>query len=407
MIAVVIMLAVLKLTTMRRGGPTDIPAPPAPPIPEAPADEPKPEVNGPTVPKAELPADDRELPYPHDVEAVARYHGTSGRRNIRDAEVVWQERADVYIEFLDAETFEQGIYRAYMKSELLVVVGDMDQPVPGHPDIIRLLVRTRRVSKLIEQVNEARAGGDTARLVEAMDSVVKRFMAERREVEQNLERMIETEPESFTRAATEEQRYRVIDLGAGYGLTGLDVAEGVIPMSLHGTQYGIVTNCFLLGLTEDHRAVSTLLEVLSYNDKPFIKKFAEACGDKAGLVREWSLLANRVVIADALDRILLAASGGDGPTGEAGDLARQYEQWRGDQKLGSRKVVRVYAYDSPRTPYHLPGRIMGAGNVAAYFEVELPLALWQDAPRQYRLNEEAITKIIEFGERFQAALGGK
>jgi hypothetical protein len=401
------MLAIVKVATMRRAGPVEIPAPAAAPIAKAPAGEAKPEVDAPPVSEAELPADDRELPYPQDVEAVARYHGTSGRKDIGDAEFFWQKGADMYIEFLDGETFEQGIYRAYMKSELLVVAGDMDQIVPGHPDIVRLLVRTRRVSKLIDQVNEARGRGDTGRLVEAMDTVVKRLMAERREVEQTLEQMMETEPESFTSAATEEQRYRVIDLSAGYALTGFDVAEGVIPMSLHGTQYGIVTNCFLLGLTEDQRAVSTLLEVLSYNDEPFIKKFAEACGDETGLVREWSLLANRVVIADALDRILVAASGGEGPAGEAGTLTRQYQQWRLGQDLGSRKGVQVYAYDSPRTPYHLPGSIMGAGKAAAYFEVELPLALWQDAPRQYRLNEEAITKIIEFGERFQAALGAK
>ena len=415
-VAIAILLGVLKTATVQEDSDWNATAPVSAPLAEIPAGGDRPEAAVPAPAQVEAATDNLELPIPEDVQAIARYFGTSGRKNIGDAAVLWQKRGDKYIDFLRNETFEQGIRRAYMISELLAVTKSMDQMCPQHPDIVRLLARTRRMSKLIWEVNEARQHGDTGRLVESINSAINRFVKERRALERTIEDLIETEPDSFTGKASREQMLRVSRLARGFGLIGLDVPEGVIPMSLQGTQFGIVTSCFLLGLAEDGQGVPTLLDVLSYNDKRFIEKLADVWGLGNELVASELALANRLVIADALDRILVVYSRGETGTAQARALANQYEQWRRGQQLAPREVMKVFTYDSPTTPYHLPGMILGVKKGAKTFPLKLPVVLWQEQGSKpnvadrlndigYRVNEEVVTGIIDWARRFDKVLG--
>jgi hypothetical protein len=95
---------------------------------------------------------------------------------------------------------------------------------------------------------------------------------------------------------------------------------------------------------------------------------------------------------------------------DALSVARQYKIWRDSQDLPDREVVQAFTFDSPTTPYHLPGMTSGVKEDVETYELDLPLPLWQEylneAPN-YRLNEETIGTIIEWGERFNAALKGQ
>lgn len=360
--------------------------------------------------KVEASNDDIELPIPEDVEALVRYYGDEGRKNIRDAEVLWQKRTDKYINFLDKETFEQGLHRTYICSELIFVLGSSPNFSPANHDIIRIFARTRRFSKLISEVRHAKKDNDIERVFESIKATVERFIKERREVEEWFEHVLKEEPEIFSSDASEEQRSRVSERAYGVGATGLGVPDGMISMSLHGTQLSIVSNCFLLGLTEDPRAMAPLLDVISYDSEPLIKKLIDVWVEKG---KPWSKsredgvrhsfnLANHVVVADALDRIFVACSKNETISAETLALAQEYVKWRQNQGFAAkeREVVSVYAYDEPRTPYDLPGSIMGVSKDAKTETLELPL---QFGEIRYTLkaNEmEDIKQIIEWAKRF-------
>ncbi|HUT31783.1 MAG TPA: hypothetical protein VMX13_18490 [Sedimentisphaerales bacterium] len=86
--------------------------------------------------------------------------------------------------------------------------------------------------------------------------------------------------------------------------------------------------------------------------------------------------------------------------------ARQYKMRRDSQELPDREVVQAFTFDSPTTPYHLPGAITSVKEDAETYELDLPLPLWEGDPKtvpHYRLNEETIERIIDWAERFQAA----
>jgi len=68
-----------------------------------------------------LVSDNLELPYPENVKAVADFYGKPGLKRLSDAEVVWQNRDDEYINFLRNESFETGTYLTYMTCELTQV----------------------------------------------------------------------------------------------------------------------------------------------------------------------------------------------------------------------------------------------------------------------------------------------
>jgi hypothetical protein len=362
--------------------------------------------NTPEVSEVEATIDNLELPIPEDVEALARYYGTDGRRNIRDTEVFWQKGADLYIDFLKNETFEQSAYRIYIKSEFQWVTREFDPHRPSHPDIIRYLARTRRFNKLLFHVIEARQQGNIDALVETMDRNISRFMQERSAVEQEIISMIETEPQAFSDNATRDQGHRVSKLIPGVGSTGFETVA--IPMSLQGAQFGAVANTFLLGLTAHPGAVKPIMDILGYKDRPIIEKLTEVFGRPEEYMNARLAFANRAVLADALDRILVACCENDHINQNALNLSRQYKQWRDSQNLPDREIQKTFTFDSPQTPYHLPGMITGSRQEPETFEFELPLVLWErldfNQPVTYRLKEDTIQEIIDWAERFNAAL---
>ena len=87
-------------------------------------------------------------------------------------------------------------------------------------------------------------------------------------------------------------------------------------------------------------------------------------------------------------------------------MATQYKIWRDSQGLPDREVIQAYTFNSPTTPYHLPGMMTGVKEDAETYELDLPLPLWQEdysTVSDYRLNEDTIASIIDWGERFHAA----
>ena len=411
-IAILIMLAIVKVSTVTQDIESGVPAPTPQQSMEVTAISGKPEVNSPVAPEVQLTIDDLELPIPEDVKALARYYGTSGRKNIRDAEVFWQKGADQYIDFLRNETFEQGCYRTYIKSEFQSVAKSYEPHSPAHPDIIRYLARTRRFSKLLSQVNKAKHQGNIVDLVQTISQTVSRLIQQRRDVENNIINMMETEPDAFTARATKDQQSHLAHLIPGVGSTGFVSAENALPMSLQGAQSAVVANTLLLGLSAHPSAVRPIMDILDYDDRPTInalcacERFSDQPGEKE-VMNANLVFANRAVAADALDRILVACADNKTLSQEALSAARQYKMWRDTQDLPEREVIQAFTFDSPTTPYHLPGMITGVKKNANTFEFELPLMLWErmdwNTPVDYRLNEDTIGRIIDWAERFHAA----
>ncbi|HUT28516.1 MAG TPA: hypothetical protein VMX13_01900 [Sedimentisphaerales bacterium] len=408
-----IVLALFRVATVHQEGESKLPAPTLAPLADVPESQAKLEVNAPARTRIDIATDHLELPYPQDVEALARYHGTKGRKNIRDAQAFWQKGADNYIDFLRDETFEQSSYHTHIPSEFWWVATGSNSPRAPHPDVIRSLVRTRRFSKVIAQVIEARQQGNVVDLVETISRNVSRLIQERRAVEQTLMRMMESEPEVFSKRRTRQDETRIATLTSGEGSTGFEDVD--IPMSLHGAQLGIAANTFLLGLTGLPDAVRPIMDILAYQDRPMIDAlcacecFTDQPNEKEAMAAA-HVFANRAVVADALDRILVACADNQALNEDALSVARQYKTWRDSQDLPDREVIQAFTFDSPTTPYHLPGMISGGKEDAQAYELELPLPLWQEylneAPN-YRLNEETIGTIIEWGERFNATLKGQ
>lgn len=359
---------------------------------------------------------DLELPIPEDVEAIARHNGNDGPPRIGDFAVLWQKKQDKYIDFLRTETFEQGLYRTYMCSELVFVIGNFPNSSPSFPEHITLLARTRRFAKLLSYVKEAKEKGDVESVIAAMDATVKRFIEERRRTTEKIERLMEEEPEVFRPGAPESLRIKSIDLLQGFGLTGLDVPEGVIPMSLTGTQLGVVANTFLLGMTEHPSAMKPLLDIVAYDDGPLFAKLAKAWGyETSGVkydffIRNDFTFENRVVMADALDRIMMAYSQNQTANDSSLAVAQQYAQWRQRQNFSQRETVKVFSHDSPQTPHHLPGYVLGVAKDESgktkTTTLELPLKLVL-SDTDLVPDEKVIGPIIEFAKRFQAALDDK
>jgi hypothetical protein len=397
-------LALLKLATHHQSPHSNLPLAKLTTLPEAPPSECKREFNRPESRRVQVPTDNLELPIPDDVQAMARYYGADGPPNIRDVAVIWQKRQDRYINFLDTEDFQQGLYRSYMGSELGFVLGNRGNDYPTNPHIIRIFARTRRFSKLVSQLMLAKDQGHVEDMVASIDATVKQFIKERQATEQQIYRLIKERPEIFVPGASESVRRPLIDLCHGFCLTGLDVPEGIIPMSLEGTQLGVVNCTFLLGLAEHPRAIQPLLDILSYDDEPLIRKFAEIFDEEIRYLRWDYSFANPPVIADAIDRILVASAENDTLSPGALALANEYKQWRQASALAEREVVQIYAYDAPRTPYHLPGKVIGVGSNGQTFPLELPINLGTSDVDLYEFDEHTIGAIIDWAKRFDAAL---
>jgi hypothetical protein len=355
--------------------------------------------------------DKLELPVPQDTASLARYYGTQGRRNFSDVQVVWQKQTDKYIDFLKEETFSQGAYRTYMKSELIQVMGETFTSSPYDTEIISLICRTRRLSKLIDYIDNAKKTGTLNSAINDLSTATNRFMKEVSEVEDKLGKLAEEEPEIFQPSAPEEQRSRFIDLSRGYALSGLDVDEKGIPMSLDGAAHGLAANSFLLGLTEDPLAVAPLLKIASYDNVEFQKKI-KAVMDNDNFKQEIVLpnsLANFIVVGDALDRILVSCANRqkDNLSLSAKAVAGQYVKWRTEQNFPERKVFEVYPWDAPQNPYHFSSSITGRVTKVETMKVLLPLHLAKRVPHtpfDEQGTNPVIETILDWAKRFQAAL---
>jgi hypothetical protein len=331
--------------------------------------------------------------------------------SLETVEKRWQNRTDEYIDFLKDESFETGTYLTYMKCELTQVRifgGGWAGPYSVHDgDIVELLCRTRRFSKLISCLENARSSGNLIMGIRTLKATVDRFIKEVGQVEDNLEQLAEQEPEIFRNDAPENQRCRFINLFRGYSLSGLPIPEGYIPMSIEGASLGLAANSFLLGLTHDPRSVAPLLKIVNYQNTEFQKKFSAVLTDPMDIVKPNSI-ANYVVVADGLDRILVscAATEDENVSLTAKAVAIEYMEFRTKQNWPARKEVEMYPYDAPQTPYGLRGSLTGKVTPVKLTCVSLPLSLARKihpGPLYERGITAQIAPILEYAERFQKA----
>ena len=376
------------------------------------APSPQPAIS-PDQPEPRFLGDNLELPYPEDVRAVADFYGKDGPKRLSDAEVVWQKGDDEYINFLSKESFETGTYLTYMTCELTQVVALSGPWTYSVHDavIIELLCKTRRFCKLMGHVEKARNSAKMEPVIKVLAANVDRFVKEAMEVEDKLEKLAEQEPEIFRNDAPENQRMRFIDLFSGYGLSGLPIPEGVIPMSIEGASLGLAANSFLLGLTCDPACVGALLRIADYENIEFQKKFNSVLTDPYPMV-EKNCLANYVVIADALDRILVSCAGAEhkdvSPAARA--VAEEYVQFRAKQNLPAREEMLVYPYDAPQTPYSVRGSVTGRITRVEMTPVSLPLPLARKIPETHAYEggiTAQVAPILDFAQRFQKAQKAK
>jgi hypothetical protein len=271
-------------------------------------------------------------------EAAARAAGQP--KSVEDTRPAQQAEEDPYVESLRNESFDQGLRRVHMTPALDGEIrGLLIILPPNNPCIVEeTLSKSRRFSKLLAHVRDSKPSGDVKQVVDVLHENAQWYLAARAEVEEKILKMMADQPELFRAGVelSERQQGQLTDLFHGFGTT-----ERV---GLDGAGQGLAAISFLLGETEDISAVGPLLEIADRDDGPFFEEI-----DKPGTRRMYPCpTANREVIADALDRILVAEAGraaADSPTGK---IASEYLQWRQEVGLPERKTVSVYPYDRPR-----------------------------------------------------------
>lgn len=341
-----------------------------------------------------------DIELPEETQALARWFGP-GPKNLEDAQVAWQIREDKYVQFLKDESFVKSLQRAYILSELLHVRGTFDVLAADNPAIAATLSKSRRFSKLLAYVNRSKSSGGVGRAVDLLHENARWYLTARANVEKKILKLMADEPELFRAGVklSERQRHRLVDVFHGFGTVARTVPE--LPMSMKGTSLGVVTISLLLGQTEDVRAVRPLLEIASRDDATFLRRL-----NKPGNRRTNGYpTANRDVIADALDRILVAEAGRAAESSSSGKVAKDYLQWRKNAKLPERKTVRVYAYDERVTPHGLVGAFRRPGPGAKTVELALPMMEKNRQVRELPSKEMAkkIDTILEWAKRLQAA----
>ena len=365
--------------------------------------------------------DNLELPIPDDVKAISRYYGSDGIPYIEDVAVLWQKQQDSYIDFLSKETSEEGLKRTSLIYELVMARGgDFPNTLPSYPDHIRLLARTRRFARLFWYLKQQKENGNIKEVITTIDKVVKYFTEARQKTTEQILRMMEEQSQHFDSNSLKEIKTKTKNLLDGFGVMSLEIPDGVIPMSLDGTKTGVVANTFLLGLTEQPSAIRTLLDIVDFDDEPLITKLIDidirnsvsrginikdATLAAEYLVREFHTYENRVVMADAIDRIIMSCYLNKTVNDKAFAIAEEYSQWRQKQNFPQRKTVDVISYDSPQTPYHFPGSVLGVNNkeIGSTAKLELPI-LFVVSDVDFIPNEKVIGPIIDFARQFQLAL---
>ena len=348
-------------------------------------------------PEAEL-----DLPLPPEAETLIRWHSEPERRNIKDAEVLWQKRSDNYVEYIKKESFAQSAFRTYIVNELPFVMGNYPNCLPSNPDTIRIHARTRRYCKLIYEIEQAKATGELSSIVQTLSETVDRFTAERKQVEEKVLALMEEKPELF-RPSDDNYELRFLMDGFGLmgpGLSGFNIPdpEETIPRSIKGTQLGVLANTFLLGLTQDPHGIAPLLRVAAYDSEPFLDKLEEALGMRPPLDYR---LANRWAIADAADRILMSDAAQAGSS-SAASVAQNYAEWRSEQSWPARETVEIYPYDAPQRPYSLPGMMTGQRQKVQTRPLALPLKVSEGG--RPGLTEADVDNVLQWAHRYHEAL---
>jgi hypothetical protein len=348
-------------------------------------------------PEAEL-----DLPLSPETEALVRWYSQPERRNIKDAELLWQRHADNYIEYIKKESFAQSAFRTYITNELMLVLCNYPNYHPSNPDTIRIHARTRRYCKLIYEIEQAKITGELSSIVQTLSETVDRFIAERKQVEEKALALMKEKPEIFRPGADEKHEVRHLMVGFGLmgpGLSGFNVPdpEEAIPRSIRGTQLGVLANTFLLGRTQDPHTVAPLLRVAGYDSEPFLQKCEEALGMRLPLDHR---LANRWAVADAVDRILMSDAA-QAASSSAATVARNYAEWRSEQSWPPREIVEIYPFDAPQAPYSLPGMVTGRVEKVETKPLTLPLKVSQDG--RPGLTEADVEKVLEWAHRYHEA----
>ncbi len=363
---------------------------------------------GPAQPEHE-PEGELDLPLPPETQAMIRWHSDPEHRNIKDAEVLWQEREDIYTEYLKKESLAQSAFRTYIMTELMLVLGNDGNFSPFNPDTIRIHARTRRYCKLILEIEQAKTTGELSSVVQTLGETVDRFIAERKSVEEKILALMKEKPELFQPGV---QSFEVQKLTMGVGLMGpgtwyisVPDPEEAIPISLRGTKLGVLANTFLLGFTQDPRAVAPLLKVAAYDCEPFLEQYEKKVyGKRIDPGRRLQMdyrLDNPWAIADALDRILMSDAAQSGSSAAA-TVAGNYSEWRSEQSWPPRETVKIYPFDAPQTPHNLPGSVTGRIQKVQTTTLALPLEVSFDG--RPGLVVEDREEILQWARRYHEAM---
>ena len=359
------------------------------------------------------PEGELDLPLPPETQAMIRWHSDPEHRNIKDAEVLWQEREDHYVAYLKKESFAQSAFRTYIMSELALVLGNYPNFDPYNPDTIRIHARTRRYCKLIFEIEQAKTTGELSSVVQTLGETVDRLIAERKSVEEKILTLMKEKkekPELFRPGVPGSFEFQHLMLGTGLmgpGIWYISVPdpEEAIPRSIFGTKLGVLANTFLLGFTQDPRAVAPLLRVAAYDSEPFLEQYEKMLyGRRIDPGRHLQMdhgLDNPWAIADALDRVLMSDAAQSGSSAAA-TVAGNYSEWRSEQSWPPRETVTIYPFDAPQTPHNLSGLVTGRIQKVETKTLALPLKVSFDG--RPGLVVEDREEILQWARRYHEAM---
>lgn len=344
-----------------------------------------------------------ELPLPDDANAIAGYFSSEpGQQRLNDLAVLWQKRTDRYIDYLNNESFAQGVRRTYLSNELIHSLGEGGSLDTIDPSVIKYHARSRRFCKLIYEIELAKDRQDTKRIVKTLADTVDRFIADRKSKEGEVLTFMQEHPEVFSsqpQSIDESVRLQWRDLVRGITVLGFAVQdpEQVMPISLKGAAQGTFANTFLLGLTEDVDAAGPLLRIIDHDDSPFLGKMKEiqlAAGVRVEIVDHYAerlKYSNRWLVADAFDRLFMANPG----------HVHGYQAWRSQQGIPDRPMMEIYPYDAPQVPYELQVQVMKQITPVKTKTLLLPVPrCW--SPGDGGLTEKQVEGILKFARRFDS-----
>ena len=287
-----------------------------------------------------------------------------------DAVAVWQQRTDRYIVFLNEETFWESLNRTYIGSDIRdaqhysgMVSG------PSTWEMVKIMTRTRRFSKMKHDLAEARAEGLLEMLITDMQDSADNYLARMKEIEKIILAIREKYPGIFDNQGEfpQEARNELVDLLRGYTTIRLDVPEGVLDISLNGAQNGLLWNTVFLGLSEHPEAIGPLLTIASADRESdphsegdnFHRQFDALTGSDSSILHDFSA-GNNHAIADAFDRVLVACASLEDLPPSAMQVAQEYLEWRTERNPLARPTTTVYPWEAELNPNDMIAQITGA-----------------------------------------------